>query len=106
MNEIVVKTPGEYRKEVYHCIQQVIGRELSSNEHKYLSNLLKDYVASHAPEIRIITQNRDGSPIVRTYICGKCKKERTIVGKKQKGTREQLDVAADKYEAENEKEGS
>lgn len=104
MIETIIKTPGEYRKEVYHAIQQVIGRELSPNEHKYLSNLFKDYVASHAPQTRIVYQNLDGKPIVRTYICGKCKKERTIEGKKQRGTREQLDAAADKYE--NEEKGS
>lgn len=37
---------GAYRKAIYQCFRDVTGRELTDNEHKYLSRILKLYVDS------------------------------------------------------------
>lgn len=63
-----IKTAGTYRKEIYNVIQTTIGRNLTDNEHTFLSNLLKDYVNSHAPTRPLIQ-----IPIKHEYICTKCR---------------------------------
>ena len=42
---------GAYRKAIYQCIQDTIGRPLSDKEHKYLSGILKLYVDAHIKRV-------------------------------------------------------
>lgn len=76
-----VRTAGSYRKEIYTVLTQVMKRDLTENEHAYLSNLLKQYVDSHAPEIRFVPELLDNTkPIERHYICAKCKSKHVGIG--------------------------
>lgn len=61
-------TAGEYRKQIYSIIQNTIGRNLTDNEHVFLSNLLKNYVNSYAPTEPLFQQ-----PIEHHYVCLKCR---------------------------------
>lgn len=45
---------GAYRKAVYQCFTNVAKRELTDNEHKYLSHILKMYVDS---QVRVLTKH-------------------------------------------------
>ncbi len=42
---------GAYRKAIYQCIQETIGRNLSDQEHKYISGILKLYVDAHVKRV-------------------------------------------------------
>lgn len=58
---------GEYRKQIYKAVQDVIGRNLDKNEHAYISKILKEYVKAHAP-----TEPLDQKAIEHTYVCKNC----------------------------------
>lgn len=59
-NELVILEEdmpgGAYRKAIYQCFRNVSGRELTDNEHKYLSRILKLYVDAHVK--RVENQNQ------------------------------------------------
>ena len=54
---ITENLPGSaYRKAIYQSIQSAINRELTNDEHKFISGILKLYVAS---AVRSITQKNE-----------------------------------------------
>jgi len=69
-------TAGNYRKQIYSVIQDTIGRNLTENEHKFLSNILKAYVNAHAP-----TKPLETAPLKHLWTCTNCAKELVVVGK-------------------------
>lgn len=60
---------GAYRQQIYKMVEGAMKRELTPNEHKALSMVLKAYVKSHAP-----TEPIDQPERVHRFECVNCKK--------------------------------
>lgn len=55
MSEPIIVTEdmpgGAYRKAIYQCITDTIGRNMTDAEHKYLSHILKMYAEAHVKRV-------------------------------------------------------
>lgn len=61
------KKLGTYRKDVYVLFEKIVGREMTSEEHKQLKEIIVEYVNANSE--RPIMSEKQKEHI---YICGNC----------------------------------
>lgn len=71
---------GKYRLEIYERIRTIIKRDLTPEEHKEISHILKVYANTARTKSLAITQQQ---PLIHKWICDICLTEMIKTGMKE-----------------------
>lgn len=73
---------SRYRKKMYDVVHDIIGRNLTPEEHEQMRNVVREYL-SHCDEYARAVEALHKGPLVHKLVCKDCSAAKTVTGHKE-----------------------